>query len=34
MIAVIKPGTTEHQLENLVSWLEGKGLEVNISKGS
>ena len=34
MIAVIKPETTEHQLENLVSWLEGKGLEVNISKGS
>ena len=34
MIAVIKPGTTEHQLENLASWLEGKGLEVNISRGS
>ena len=34
MIAVVKPGTTQRQLENLVSWLEGKGLEVNISKGS
>ncbi len=34
MIAVIKPGTTEEQLSNLVAWLEGKGLEVNVSVGS
>lgn len=31
MIAVIKPGTTPEQLDNLISWLRGKGLEVNIS---
>ena len=33
MIAVIKSGTTPCQLDNLVSWLEGKGLGVNISQG-
>ena len=31
MIAVIKPGTTPEQLDNLVTWLKGKGLGVNIS---
>ena len=31
MIAVIKPGTTEAQLGNLVTWLKNKGLEVNVS---
>ena len=34
MIAVIKNDTTEEQLDNLVSWLRGKGLEVNLSHGS
>ena len=31
MIAVIKPGTTEAQLSNLIAWLESKGLGVNVS---
>ena len=34
MIAVIKKGTTEHQLESLTSWLRAQGLDVHISKGS
>ena len=34
MIAVIKKGTTEKQLENLSSWLKSQGLDVHISKGS
>ena len=33
MIAVIKSGTTPEQLDNLVTWIESKGLEVNLSKG-
>ena len=33
MIAVIKQSATQHQLENLVAWLESKGLEVNVSEG-
>ena len=31
MIAILKHGTSAEQLSNLVAWLEGKGLEVNIS---
>ncbi len=31
MIAVIKPGTTEAQLSNLIAWLESKDLGVNLS---
>ena len=34
MIAVIKKGTTEKQLENLSGWLKAQGLDVHISKGS
>ena len=34
MIAVIKNGTTPEQLDHLVTWLRGKGLEVNLSEGS
>ena len=33
MIAVIKKGTTEKQLENLSSWLRSQGLDVHISNG-
>ena len=34
MIAVLKSGTTEKQLEGLSSWLKGQGLDVHVSKGS
>ncbi len=34
MIAVLKSGTTEHQIENLTNWLKRQNIEVHISKGS
>ena len=34
MIAVLKQGTTDAQLENLSSWLRAQGLDVHISKGA
>ena len=34
MIAVLKQGTTEKQIENLTGWLKGQGLDVHISKGT
>ena len=34
MIAVLKLGTTDNQIENLSSWLRSQGLDVHISKGS
>ncbi len=34
MIAVLKQGTTDAQLENLSAWLKGQGLDVHISKGA
>ena len=34
MIAVLKNGTTEKQIENLSSWIRAQGLDVHISKGS
>ena len=34
MIAVLKNGTTEKQIENLSSWLKVQGLDVHSSKGS
>lgn len=34
MIAVLKPGTTDRQLNNLSDWLKTQGLDVHISKGS
>ena len=34
MIAVIKNGTTEKQLENLTSWLRSQGLDIHLSRGS
>ncbi len=33
MIAVIKSGVSENQVENLIHWLEGQNLTVHISKG-
>ena len=34
MIAVLKNGTTDKQIESLSSWIRSQGLEVHISKGS
>lgn len=34
MIAVLKQGTTEKQIENLSSWIKTQGLDVHISRGS
>ncbi len=34
MIAVLKPGTTDEQIENLSSWIKLQGLEVHLSRGS
>ena len=34
MIAVLKNGTTDKQIESLSSWLKTQGLDVHISKGS
>ncbi len=34
MIAVLKQGTTDTQIENLSAWLKTQGLDVHISKGS
>jgi len=33
MIAVLKPNTTEKQLESLTAWLKAQNLDVHISKG-
>ena len=33
MIAVLKQGTTEKQIENLSAWLRSQGLEVHLSNG-
>ena len=33
MIAVLKSGTTDKQIENLASWLKAQGLTVHLSKG-
>ena len=33
MIAVLKPNTTEEQIDKLTAWLEDRGLKVNLSKG-
>ena len=34
MIAVLKPGTTDAQIENLSSWIKLQGLDVHLSRGS
>lgn len=33
MIAVLKPGTSEQQKENLINWFHSMGLEVHVSQG-
>jgi 3-deoxy-7-phosphoheptulonate synthase len=33
MVAVLKQSATNEQIENLTSWLQGKGLSVHLSKG-
>ena len=33
MIAVLKPGVTDKQIENLKQWLAGQNLDVHVSKG-
>ncbi len=33
MIAVLKNGTTQNQLDNLTAWLKAQGLDVHISEG-
>ncbi|MCL1881951.1 MAG: 3-deoxy-7-phosphoheptulonate synthase [Oscillospiraceae bacterium] len=33
MITVIKPGATEPQIQNLITWFEARGLKTNISEG-
>ena len=34
MITVIKPGVSDQQVENVISWLKMQGVDVHISKGS
>ena len=34
MVVVLKKGTTDEQLENLVSWLKAQGVEPDISRGT
>lgn len=34
MIAVLKNGTTDKQIENLSNWIKAQGLDVHLSKGS
>jgi 3-deoxy-7-phosphoheptulonate synthase len=33
MIAVLKPGTTQQQIDNLITWFKSKGLDVHLSVG-
>ena len=33
MIAVLKPGATKEQIDNLTTWLKSRGLKVHISEG-
>ncbi|SHH93887.1 3-deoxy-D-arabinoheptulosonate-7-phosphate synthase [Sporobacter termitidis DSM 10068] len=33
MIAVLKPGTTQQQIDNLINWFKGRGLDVHLSVG-
>ncbi len=34
MVVVLKKGTTDEQLENLVSWLKAQGVEPDVSRGT
>ncbi len=33
MVAVLKPGSTPQQIENLISWFKSRGLDVHLSEG-
>ncbi len=33
MVAVLKPGTTQQQIDNLIKWFKDKGLDVHLSQG-
>ena len=33
MVAVLKPGVTKTQVDSLITWLRGKGLDVHLSEG-
>ena len=33
MVAVIKPGTTQNQIESLLSWFQARGLKTDVSEG-
>lgn len=33
MVAVLKPGVTEQQIENLINWFKSKGMDVHVSVG-
>jgi len=33
MVAVLKPGTTQQQIDNLVAWFKSKGVDVHLSVG-
>ena len=33
MITVFRKGTTQVQMDNLISWLRAQGLDVHISQG-
>jgi 3-deoxy-7-phosphoheptulonate synthase len=33
MVAVLKPGTTQQQIDNLIAWFKSKGLDVHLSVG-
>jgi 3-deoxy-7-phosphoheptulonate synthase len=33
MVAVLKPGTTQQQIDNLINWFKSRGLDVHVSVG-
>ena len=33
MVAVLRPGATKEQIDNLTAWMEGRGLKVHLSRG-
>ena len=33
MVAVLKPGVTKTQVDNLIAWFKGRGLDVHLSEG-
>ena len=33
MVAVLKPGVTQQQIDNLAAWFKGRGIDVHISVG-